>query len=219
ISEQRVKVNQKARILDIKRRNQKEHYSENLYAVSIKEDTAYLCPKLHSASTKTRSIRRIQMKPYAVFKYKSWNILEYNNPCLNMDLNGPQVAPLEALGKSLLLVDYMERNILSQSGTKLWEKSTCPTILLPLNHHVETSRPRKKERGGNFGQAELDVGQDGLGGLGVSQMPNACGAGVGVGVVICESNARGQPGHAGFGVGSQSSSLVDGQREEYKQKE
>ncbi|GJS25197.1 hypothetical protein Tco_0453829 [Tanacetum coccineum] len=36
--------------------------SENLYAVSIKEDTAYLCPKLHSASTKERSICRIQKK-------------------------------------------------------------------------------------------------------------------------------------------------------------
>ncbi|GKB41186.1 hypothetical protein Tco_0886128 [Tanacetum coccineum] len=79
IIEQRVKVNQKARILELKRRNHEEHCSDNLYAVSIKEDTAYLCPKLHSASTKRRSIRRIQMKPYAVFKYKSWNILEYNN--------------------------------------------------------------------------------------------------------------------------------------------
>ncbi|GJS37968.1 retrovirus-related pol polyprotein from transposon TNT 1-94 [Tanacetum coccineum] len=30
---------------------------DNLYVVSIKEDTAYLCPELHSASTKERSIR------------------------------------------------------------------------------------------------------------------------------------------------------------------
>nr|GEX39205.1 probable NADH dehydrogenase [ubiquinone] 1 alpha subcomplex subunit 5, mitochondrial [Tanacetum cinerariifolium] len=69
----------KGTILELKRRNHEEHYSENLYAVSIKEDTTYLCPKLHSASTKERAIRRIQMKPYAVFKYTSWNILEYNN--------------------------------------------------------------------------------------------------------------------------------------------
>ncbi|GJU19298.1 hypothetical protein Tco_1152640 [Tanacetum coccineum] len=79
IIEQIVKVNQKARTLELKQRNHEEHYSDNLYAISIKEDTAYPCPKLHSASTKERSIRRIQMKPYTVFKYKSWNILEYNN--------------------------------------------------------------------------------------------------------------------------------------------
>ncbi|GJU12862.1 retrovirus-related pol polyprotein from transposon TNT 1-94 [Tanacetum coccineum] len=51
-----VKVNQKARILELKRRNHEENYSENLYAVSIKEDTVYPCPKLHSTSTKERSI-------------------------------------------------------------------------------------------------------------------------------------------------------------------
>ncbi|GJX97867.1 reverse transcriptase [Tanacetum coccineum] len=79
IIEQRTKVNQKARILELKLRNHEERCSHNLYAVSIKEDTAYPCPKLHSASTKRRSICRIQKKPYAVFKYKSWNILEYNN--------------------------------------------------------------------------------------------------------------------------------------------
>ncbi|GJS58028.1 hypothetical protein Tco_0652812 [Tanacetum coccineum] len=42
IIEQRVKVNQKARILELKRRNHEEHCSNNLYAISIKEDTAYL---------------------------------------------------------------------------------------------------------------------------------------------------------------------------------
>ncbi|GJT83056.1 hypothetical protein Tco_1057398 [Tanacetum coccineum] len=79
IIEQRVKVNQKARILELKRINHEKHCSDNLYAISLKEDTTYPCPKLHSASMKERSIRRIQMKPYAVFKYKSWNTLEYNN--------------------------------------------------------------------------------------------------------------------------------------------
>nr|GFA23751.1 hypothetical protein [Tanacetum cinerariifolium] len=63
--EQRVKVNQKARILELKLRNHEEHCSDNLYAVSIKKDTTYSCPKLHSASTKEISIRRILMKTYA----------------------------------------------------------------------------------------------------------------------------------------------------------
>ncbi|GKB37181.1 hypothetical protein Tco_0882123 [Tanacetum coccineum] len=79
IVKQRVKVNQKACILELKQRNHEEHCSDNLYAISIKEDTAYPCPKLYSASIKERSIRRIQMKTYAVFEYKSWNFLEYNN--------------------------------------------------------------------------------------------------------------------------------------------
>ncbi|GJU78078.1 hypothetical protein Tco_1275148 [Tanacetum coccineum] len=55
IIEQRVNVNQKARILELKRRNHKDYCFDNRYAVSIKEDTAYPCPELHSASTKERS--------------------------------------------------------------------------------------------------------------------------------------------------------------------
>ncbi|GJW45211.1 hypothetical protein Tco_0074010 [Tanacetum coccineum] len=79
IIEQSVKVNQKARILELKRRNHKDYCSDNPYAVSIKEDTAYSCPELHSSSTMERSIRGIQKNSYAIIKYKSWNILEYNN--------------------------------------------------------------------------------------------------------------------------------------------
>ncbi|GJW68184.1 hypothetical protein Tco_0122608, partial [Tanacetum coccineum] len=60
IIEQKVKVNQKTRIMELKQRNHEEHCSDNLYAASIKEDMTYPCPKLHSASTKERSIRRIQ---------------------------------------------------------------------------------------------------------------------------------------------------------------
>ncbi|GJT23908.1 hypothetical protein Tco_0893845 [Tanacetum coccineum] len=77
IIEQRVKVNQKARILELKRRNHEEHSSDNLYAVSIKEDTAYPCPKLHSASMKRISICRIQMKPYAEMDDPNITMEEY----------------------------------------------------------------------------------------------------------------------------------------------
>ncbi|GJZ30173.1 heat stress transcription factor B-4-like protein [Tanacetum coccineum] len=31
-------------------------------------------------------------------------------------------------------------------GTKYWEKSTCPTTLLPPTHHVQVGRPRKKRK-------------------------------------------------------------------------
>ncbi|GJW12385.1 hypothetical protein Tco_1578212 [Tanacetum coccineum] len=59
---------QKARILELKRRYFKDYYSDNQYAVSIKEDTAYPC--LHSPKTtkETSPIRRIQERQYAVFK-------------------------------------------------------------------------------------------------------------------------------------------------------
>ncbi|GJU42645.1 hypothetical protein Tco_1195602 [Tanacetum coccineum] len=30
--------------------------------------------------------------------------------------------------------------------TKYWEKSTCPTTLLPPKHHVQVGRPRKKRK-------------------------------------------------------------------------
>nr|GEX72779.1 hypothetical protein [Tanacetum cinerariifolium] len=52
IIEQIVKVNQKERVLELKRRNYKEHYSDILHVVSIKEDTAYLCLTLRSTTTK-----------------------------------------------------------------------------------------------------------------------------------------------------------------------
>ncbi|GJY89846.1 putative reverse transcriptase domain-containing protein [Tanacetum coccineum] len=59
---------QKARILELKQRHFEDYYSDNQYAVSIKEDTAYLC--LHSPKTikETSLIRRIQERQYAVFK-------------------------------------------------------------------------------------------------------------------------------------------------------
>ncbi|GKA77933.1 hypothetical protein Tco_0784470 [Tanacetum coccineum] len=63
IIEQRVKDDKKARILELKRRNHEDHCSDNLYIVSIKDDTASLCLTLHSATTKKRSIHHIQMKP------------------------------------------------------------------------------------------------------------------------------------------------------------
>ncbi|GJV13837.1 hypothetical protein Tco_1355378 [Tanacetum coccineum] len=52
-------VEQKARIVEFKRRHFEDYYSDNQYAVSIMEDTAYPC--LHSPKTtkETSSIRRV----------------------------------------------------------------------------------------------------------------------------------------------------------------
>ncbi|GKF56001.1 hypothetical protein Tco_0166341, partial [Tanacetum coccineum] len=62
IIKQRVKVNQKVRILELKQINYKDYCSDIPYVISIKEDMAYPCPELHSASTKERSICYIQKK-------------------------------------------------------------------------------------------------------------------------------------------------------------
>ncbi|GJS53478.1 hypothetical protein Tco_0626840 [Tanacetum coccineum] len=75
IIEQRVKVDQKALILELKRRVHEEHCSDNLYAVSIKEDRTHTCPKLHSASTKERSICRIQKK---AIRHIQVQVMEYS---------------------------------------------------------------------------------------------------------------------------------------------
>ncbi|GKD81418.1 hypothetical protein Tco_1348257 [Tanacetum coccineum] len=63
-----IELKQKARILELKRRYFEDYYSDTQYAVSIKEDTAYLC--LHSPKTTkdTKPIRHIQERQYAVFK-------------------------------------------------------------------------------------------------------------------------------------------------------
>ncbi|GJU67064.1 hypothetical protein Tco_1253323 [Tanacetum coccineum] len=60
IIEYLVKVDLKARILELKRRYFEDYYSEDQYAVSIKEDTAYLC--LHSPMT-TKTTRSNTLYP------------------------------------------------------------------------------------------------------------------------------------------------------------
>ncbi|GJU29973.1 hypothetical protein Tco_1173562 [Tanacetum coccineum] len=78
IIKQRVKDNQKARILELKRRNYEDYCSDNLYAVSIKEDTAYPYPELHSASTKNDqyAVSRRNPSPYWITSHEIfWNII------------------------------------------------------------------------------------------------------------------------------------------------
>ncbi|GJV21257.1 hypothetical protein Tco_1370277 [Tanacetum coccineum] len=53
---------QKARILELKRRYFEDYYSNNQYAVSIKEDTAYPCQHSPKTTKERRSIRRIQRR-------------------------------------------------------------------------------------------------------------------------------------------------------------
>ncbi|GJT34935.1 retrovirus-related pol polyprotein from transposon TNT 1-94 [Tanacetum coccineum] len=76
---------QNTRILELKRRYFEDCYSDNQYAVSIKEDTAYSC--LHSPKTtkETSSIRRIQRSPIPRIRdivceysgrYQTWSLLQ-----------------------------------------------------------------------------------------------------------------------------------------------
>ncbi|GKB39829.1 hypothetical protein Tco_0884771 [Tanacetum coccineum] len=60
IMEYLVKIDEKARILERKRRYFEDYCSDDQYAVSIKEDTAYVC--LHSSKT-TKTTRSNTLYP------------------------------------------------------------------------------------------------------------------------------------------------------------
>ncbi|GJT69879.1 putative reverse transcriptase domain-containing protein [Tanacetum coccineum] len=68
IMEYLVKISKKARILELKRRHLKINDSDILYAVSIKEDTAYLC--LHF--TRTTKIQRPIRRSWEKWKSGTW---------------------------------------------------------------------------------------------------------------------------------------------------
>ncbi|GJV85951.1 hypothetical protein Tco_1525849, partial [Tanacetum coccineum] len=85
IMEYLVKVSKKARILELKRRNMKKTDSDIQYAVSIKEDTAYLClhfTKDHEGNKintphQENPIRRIQaMEIKYSGRYRTWSLLQ-----------------------------------------------------------------------------------------------------------------------------------------------
>ncbi|GKC92819.1 heat stress transcription factor B-4-like protein [Tanacetum coccineum] len=70
--------------------------------------------------------------------------------CWNMALNNQAAPPLEAWVNPCYWLTT-QREIYSHkvqpiSETKYWEKSTCPTTLLPPKHHVQVGRPRKKRK-------------------------------------------------------------------------
>nr|GEU46376.1 hypothetical protein [Tanacetum cinerariifolium] len=101
------------------------------------------------------------------------------------------------VGKSLLLVEYMERNILSQDTTNLWDHVLGEVHMSNKNFATQASCPEAS--GSASRQAQLTepaVGQDGSGGSGA-------------GVVIGLSAAAGEGGTGGPGgasVASQGSS-------------
>ncbi|GJU61911.1 heat stress transcription factor B-4-like protein [Tanacetum coccineum] len=70
--------------------------------------------------------------------------------CWNMALNDRAAPPPEAwVNPCYWLTTWREtysHKVQPISGTKYWEKSTCPTTLLPPKHHVQVGRPRKKRK-------------------------------------------------------------------------
>ncbi|GJU71727.1 hypothetical protein Tco_1263132 [Tanacetum coccineum] len=78
IIEQRVKVNQKTRILDLKQKKM-------IKTIVLTTYTPYPSRKIRRIRDFTQHPQREDLyvvsrrKSYAVFKYKSWNIMEYNN--------------------------------------------------------------------------------------------------------------------------------------------
>ncbi|GJY72556.1 hypothetical protein Tco_0476259 [Tanacetum coccineum] len=108
IIEQIVKFNQKTRILELKQRYHEENCSDNLYAVSIMEDMAYPCPKLHSASTKRRSIRHAKGTNYdekARFELKGQFLKELRDNAFS-GTNGEDA--VEHIEKFLKIVDSLD---------------------------------------------------------------------------------------------------------------
>ncbi|GJW28375.1 heat stress transcription factor B-4-like protein [Tanacetum coccineum] len=140
--------------------------------------------------------------------------------CWNITLNDRAVPPPETWVNPCYWLSTWKKTcshkIQPICGTKYWEKSTCPTTLLPPKHHVQVGRPRKKRKmskhedepfvkdgqlsgnnveasgsaSGQAQQTEPAVYQDGLGGSGA-------------GAVIGLSVAAGE---GGVGVASQGSS-------------
>nr|GEW85196.1 hypothetical protein [Tanacetum cinerariifolium] len=133
--------------------------------------------------------------------------------CWNMALNDRETPPLKTWGKDLTAwKETYSHKIQPICGTKYWEKSTCPTTLLPPRHHVQVTckgQGRKATTGGNNAegngsasrqaqQIEPAVGQDGSGGSGT-----ILGAVIGLSAAAGEGGARDL---GGAGVASQGSS-------------
>ncbi|GKE58100.1 crooked neck-like protein 1 [Tanacetum coccineum] len=70
--------------------------------------------------------------------------------CWNMALNDRATPPLETwVNPCYWLRTWKEtysHKIQPICGTNYWEKSTCPTTLLPPKHHVQVGRPKKKRK-------------------------------------------------------------------------
>ncbi|GJU27988.1 mutator type transposase [Tanacetum coccineum] len=70
--------------------------------------------------------------------------------CWNMALNDRAAPPPETwVNPCYWLSTWKEtysHKIQPIFGTKYWEKSTCPITLLPLKHHVQVGRPKKKRK-------------------------------------------------------------------------
>ncbi|GJW56748.1 crooked neck-like protein 1, partial [Tanacetum coccineum] len=70
--------------------------------------------------------------------------------CWNMALNDRAAPPPETwVNPCYWLSTWKEtysHKIQPICGTKYWEKSTCPTTLLPPKHHVQVGRPKKKRK-------------------------------------------------------------------------
>ncbi|GJX20204.1 hypothetical protein Tco_0222881 [Tanacetum coccineum] len=143
--------------------------------------------------------------------------------CWNMDVNDRATPPLETwVNPCYWLSTWKEtysHKIQPICRTKYWEKSTCPTTLLPPKHHVQVGRPKKKRKrskhedepfvkdGGNNAEGSSSASRQ------AQQTKHAVGQdgsdGSGAGVVIGLSAAAGEGGAGdpgGAGVASKVSS-------------
>ncbi|GKD31053.1 heat stress transcription factor B-4-like protein, partial [Tanacetum coccineum] len=70
--------------------------------------------------------------------------------CWNMALNDRVTPPLETWVNPCYWLSIWKETysykIQPIYGTNYWEKSTCPTTLLPPKHHIQVGRPKKKRK-------------------------------------------------------------------------
>ncbi|GJZ04046.1 hypothetical protein Tco_0537321 [Tanacetum coccineum] len=117
--------NQKAHIMELKRRYFKDYYSDYQYAVSIEKDTAYKC--MHSPKTTkgTSSIRRIQRRPIRHIKdivcedsgrYQTWSLLQET-----------PIRHIQSIGYAIILIRASRlKKVMADKGKKSSMETFAP---------------------------------------------------------------------------------------------
>ncbi|GJZ12654.1 heat stress transcription factor B-4-like protein [Tanacetum coccineum] len=124
--------------------------------------------------------------------------------CWNMALNDRAAPPPETwVNPCYWLSTWKEtysHKIQPICGTKYWEKSTCPTTLLPPKHHVQVGRPRKKRKRSKH--KDEPFVKDGQGRKATTGGNNAEASGSASGQAQQTEPAVGQDGSGGSGAGA-----------------
>ncbi|GJS36435.1 ribonuclease H-like domain-containing protein [Tanacetum coccineum] len=140
---------------------------DNIYSVDLKsvvptkvnmerlEDTAYLCLKLHSTSTKEDLYAVSRRKPYAVLNCKSWNILRKINTPPDIQFSTCQCARYQANPKESHLIAVIES--LDYDGCNMDRKITLGACQILGGNLVCWSAKKQQSVALSFAEAEYYV--------------------------------------------------------------